>query len=503
MFWIIVAGMVAVVALAIALPFLRGGKGAEPAAAYDLRVYRDQLREVDRDRARGVLNDDDAGRLRTEIGRKVLDADRALSAQGQRGAIRSPGTGAALAVLAVLLAGGAGLYALELGAPRMPDAPLSARIAAAEEIYQTRPAQAEAEAAAPAVERPEPDAQYLQLVESLRDAVGRNPDPQGLALLARHEGQLGNFAAAREAQTRLIAARGAAATADDHARLASLMIEAAGGIITPEAEAEILRALQIDPREPLARFMQGLLFAQNGRPDRTFPVWADLLATGPQDAPFIEVIRGTIQDLAWLAGQPNYVPPMAQPTPGPDAESMAAMEAMSPEERQMMIGDMVTRLESRLAQQGGTPEEWARLISALVVIGDEAHAHEIWTEAQTRFAPNPEGLAVVTEAARAAGLTDAAAPGLPGPTAEDMRAAAQLSAAEQGEMVAGMVRRLHDRLTTEGGTGEEWARLVSALVVQGDDAAARDMLARGRAELAGDAPGLEVLNGAARQAGIE
>ena len=51
MFWIVVAAMMAVVGSAIALPFLRGGATARPAAAFDLQVYRDQLREVDRDRA--------------------------------------------------------------------------------------------------------------------------------------------------------------------------------------------------------------------------------------------------------------------------------------------------------------------------------------------------------------------------------------------------------------------------------------------------------------------
>ena len=76
MFWIICAALAGVVAIAIAAPLLRRQRaGAEPAAAFDLRVYRDQLREVERDLERGVIDASDAERLRVEIGRKVLAAD--------------------------------------------------------------------------------------------------------------------------------------------------------------------------------------------------------------------------------------------------------------------------------------------------------------------------------------------------------------------------------------------------------------------------------------------
>ena len=210
----------------------------------------------------------------------------------------------------------------------------------------------------------------------------------GLELLALHEERLGNLAAARKAQEDLVALRGTDATAADHARLAALMTEAAGGLITPEAEAQMARALQLDPRDPQARFMAGLLQIQNGRPDRAFPVWAALLAEGPADAPWLAPIRASIQDLAWFAGQPGYTPPEPSGTalPGPDAEAMAAAEAMTPEDRRRMVEGMVEGLETRLATQGGTPDEWARLIGALVVIGRQDHARDILAEARAQGA---------------------------------------------------------------------------------------------------------------------
>lgn len=83
-FWITAGAVAALVGLTIALGFLRArpvataGRSAEGGQEVraDLQVYRDQLREVDRDRARGVIAAADAERLKLEISRRILDADR-------------------------------------------------------------------------------------------------------------------------------------------------------------------------------------------------------------------------------------------------------------------------------------------------------------------------------------------------------------------------------------------------------------------------------------------
>ncbi len=405
MFWIICAALAGVVAIAIAAPLLRRQPaGEEPAAAYDLRIYRDQLREVDRDSQRGLLDATEAERLRVEIGRKVLAADRAL--QAATPGRRAPGGWAALAVLLVLLTGAWALYQ-RLGAPDRPDAPISLRLADAQALYDSRPSQAEAEAKAPKPQRPAPDAEYAALIEQLRAAVAANPgDARGLELLAAHEERLGNLVAAKDAQRRLVELRGDKASGEDLARLAALTIESAGGRITREGEDALSRALARDPRNPQARFMLGLLNLQNGRPDRAFPVWAGLLAEGPESAPWIAPIRAAIPDLAWLAGQPDYTPPEpgASALPGPDADAMAAAQDMTPEQRQQMVQGMVQKLEDRLATQGGTPEEWARLISALTVLGQKDRAAGILAEARKIFTGNGPANDVIAAAAQKAGL---------------------------------------------------------------------------------------------------
>lgn len=413
MFWIMAAAMTLMAAAAIMMPFLRRDARrdgpARPHAAYDLRVYRDQLRDVDRDLSRGVLLEPEADQLRSEIGRKLLDADRAMARDT---AVIRPGPGAAVAaaVLAALLAAGGALYG-RLGNPGLPDLPLRQRIAAADQRSADRPAQADAERAAPPIQVPQPPADYAALVQQLRDAVAQRPgDAQGLTLLAEHEARLGNRVAARQAQERLIAVRGPQATAGDHARLAALMIEAAGGVVSREAEAQLAEALRRDPQSRQANYLKGLMLAQNDRPDLAFPIWRKLAETATPDDPLTGPLRQLLPDLAWLAGHPDYQLPDAAtpPLPGPDAAAVAAAASMTPEQQQQMIAGMVAQLETRLAQQGGSPEEWARLITSLARIGNAAHAREIWTEAQTRFAGRPEALAAVADAAAQAGLTGSA-----------------------------------------------------------------------------------------------
>lgn len=404
MFWILCAALVVVVAVAILKPFLRARTTVEPAAAYDLRVYQDQLREVGRDLERGVINEDDAQRLRTEIGRKVLEADRRLSGASGRGA--SGATIGAAVLLGLALAAAVGIYLRE-GSPGLPDQPLAQRIADAQRTYENRPSQASAEAEAPP--RPAPleiEGEYAELVQQLREAVARNPDdPQGLALLASNEARLGNLPAARVALERLIELRGDDARAGELMQLSALMVDAAGGVITPEAEQMLARALQRDPALPQARYLLGLMQIQNGRPDRAFPIWRRLLEEGPENAPWVAPIRASMPELAWLAGQPDYVPPAPRGAlPGPDQDAVTAAEDMTEAERTEMIEGMVSGLEARLADQGGSPEEWARLIMALSVLGQADRARLIWIEAQEVFAASPEALATVRAAVDQAGL---------------------------------------------------------------------------------------------------
>ena len=67
-FWIIAAAGAALVTVLLARALTRGASApAETGPAHDVQVYRDQLAEVERDVARGVLPEADAIRVRTKI----------------------------------------------------------------------------------------------------------------------------------------------------------------------------------------------------------------------------------------------------------------------------------------------------------------------------------------------------------------------------------------------------------------------------------------------------
>lgn len=411
LFWVVTVALTLAVAGLMVAALARGRMaGVGPAAASDLRVYRDQLAEVDRDLARGVIAPEDAARLRTEIGRRVLAADQAL----QRGtASREAGGGrpmGALAVVVVVAAIAFGTYAW-LGTPGLGDMPLSARLAGAEALREGRPTQAEAEARAAAALPPVPaqtDPRHAALMEQLRKAMAERPnDLQGQELLARNEALLGNYTAAARAQGLVVSLKGADATAQDIAAQAELMVAAAGGLVSPEAEAVLAAALEKDKSNGIARYYSGLMFTQTQRFDLAFRFWAPLWESSTEADPWVETLRSELPDVAWLAGQHRYqMPPLRSAAPGPDAADVAAAQDMTPKERQQMIRGMVDGLMNRLATEGGTAPEWARLIRALGVLGDTERARAIWSEAQGRFTGREADLAEVNAAARDAGLAE-------------------------------------------------------------------------------------------------
>ena len=408
LFWIISAALALLIAALFALALLTRRAEAEHPAAYDLRIYRDQLKEVERDLARGVINEADAERIRTEVGRRVLAADAQLAIADVSSQQPRSLTIVIATVIALLLTGGGVAIYTQLGTPGLGDLPHKARLQASQELYSSRSSHEAFLARLPVRNAPQQEAGYLELVERLREAVASRPDElQGQQFLAQSEARLGNYAAARAAQSAVIRLKGEAAGASDFVTMAQMYITEADGYVSPEAEAALRRALRADRTDPVARYFLGQMWLQNDRPDRAFGLWSQLLNEGPEEAPWIAPIRQSIDDIAWLAGV-DYTQPapseMATDMPGPTVQDIENAVEMTPEERQEMVQSMVQRLNDRLATEGGTPEEWARLISAYGSLGDESRARAIWLEAQQRFADTPDALETVRRGAARAGV---------------------------------------------------------------------------------------------------
>lgn len=90
----------------------------------------------------------------------------------------------------------------------------------------------------------------------------------------------------------------------------------------------------------------------------------------------------------------------------------------------------------------------------------------------------------------------------PGPSAEDIEAAGQMSAEDRQSMIRGMVAGLADRLATKGGTPNEWARLIRAYGTLGEMAKASAIWGEAREKFNDNAGAMAVLLEAAQAAEI-
>ena len=144
MFWVFAALITVVVAVSL-IAALRGGRERVMTGALsDISVYKDQLAEVDRDLARGVLTEAEADAVRTEIARRLLEADKRAAEDKVSATATLP---AVVAVVVVLIGGGALLYQ-QIGAPGYPDLPMAQRLAEIDAAAANRMGQVAAEAQA-------------------------------------------------------------------------------------------------------------------------------------------------------------------------------------------------------------------------------------------------------------------------------------------------------------------------------------------------------------------
>src|SRR5207244_2599768 len=86
--------------------------------------------------------------------------------------------------------------------------------------------------------------------------------------------------------------------ADTQMDLVEALVNAAGGIVTPAAQAAVETALAKDPQHPAARYYQGVARAQAGRTQEAFDIWINLAADTPADAPWMAMLRRQLEGAA-------------------------------------------------------------------------------------------------------------------------------------------------------------------------------------------------------------
>lgn len=373
--WTAFAVMTGLAVLVVLVPLSRARRAGVSPASHDTAVYRDQLREIDRDLERGLIATAEADAARAEVARRLL----AASAQAETAAEGSTTRrrAAAVTALVVIPALALGAY-VSLGSPSLPAQPLAARLSAGDEQQD-----------------------MAVLLRRIEQHLERNPDDgRGWEVLAPVYMRIERYQDAATAFGHVIRLLGS--TPDRQAALGEALVGIAGGIVTTDAKAAFQAALAGDPTSPRARFWVARATLQDGDVAGAATQFRALLADSPADAPW----RATVEEeLARLTG--GTPAPAAPPgAPGPSADDVAAATAMPPADRDAMIRGMVDRLADRLKQSPQDRDGWLRLVRAYAVLGDPAKARTAADEARRALAGTPEAVAAIDALLRDLGLAE-------------------------------------------------------------------------------------------------
>ncbi len=376
LFWILAAVLTAAVLLLIVPPLLRSGAAAPDRDAFDREVYRDQLDELERDRARGLINDAQAEAAKAEIARRMLAT---AEKSGSAATTATPRSARVLAVLLALMLplGALSVYGL-YGRPDLPAQPLASR-----NLEQ---------------ERGGPPKTVLAAMDKLKAQLAENPnDLQGWLILGQAYAKMGRNADAADALRHAVALNG------DDVELQGLfgetLVSANDGMVPEEAVKAFDAVLAKEPKDPRARFFAALARYQAGDRKDALDRWSALMAESPADAPWVPVLRDQIREAAIaLDMDPAKVTPQPLPAEqkpaGPVASQGQNGQAAEGQNQDEMIRGMVAGLAAKLDADPSDVEGWLRLARSYGVLGEPEKALDAARKARER-APDRADVQVV------------------------------------------------------------------------------------------------------------
>jgi cytochrome c-type biogenesis protein CcmH len=376
MLWLVLALMTAAAMFAVLWPLACSRRVDGDAS--DVVIYRDQLHEIERDRASGTIGTAEADAARVEVSRRLLAAADAQAPPAADPALRlRHRRWTAVAAFVVIPLGAICVY-LVLGSPNLPGQPLAQRFAA--------PADANSVAG---------------LIARVETHLERNPDDgRGWDVVAPIYMRLGRFDDAIRAYRSALKLEGE--TADRQASLGEALAGAAGGVITSDAKGAFERALVLDKSNPRAQFYLGLAAEQDGRASEAVDRWQSLIAHAPADAPWLAYVREALARV-----EPSRAQTQGSGAPAgssPSAQDVASAAEMPPSERDQMVRGMVERLAARLSADGSDVEGWLRLMRAYVVLGELGKARAAAADARRALASDPTKLHRIDEGVKNFGL---------------------------------------------------------------------------------------------------
>jgi cytochrome c-type biogenesis protein CcmH len=377
--WLVFALMTAAAIFAVLWPLGRRERVA--AEDNDVAVYRDQLDEIARDRAAGLIGETEAEAARVEVSRRLLAAADAAQARP----VSSGGTfrrRAAAVITFLVVPAVAFVFYASFGSPHLPDLPHAAR---------------QAPRATQQAQQPRANQSIEQLVAQVEAHLSRSPeDGRGWEVLAPvylRLGRLGDAVTARQNALRLLGA-----TADREAALGEALTAVQGGKVGTEARAAFARALEREPKHDVARYYTGLAAEQDGKGEEAAQIWRTLITETEANSPWALFLRQALArvDPAGAAA--------TAAAPGPSTEDVEAAAQMSPEDRAAMVRGMVQRLAERLKSDGSDLDGWVRLVRAYLVLGERDKAQAAAGEARRALGQDADKLRRLDEVVKGLGL---------------------------------------------------------------------------------------------------
>ena len=365
--WIAYAVVVAAVIGILVRPMLSDRDDTASTEEADLAVYRDQLAEVEAELDRGQLEEAEAESARRELARRLIR--RSDDAQGSRG-VAAKGTGTrtsvaiayatALSIPLISLA----IY-LSLGSPSMPGMPQSARL--------------QSTAGGSSIN---------ELVAKVESQLRETPeDGRGWDAIAPVYLRLQRFDDAARAYAQAIRLQGE--TPRRLRGFAEATVQANNGIVVDLARKAYAQILQLEPKNPEARFWLAMADEQEGKFKEAEKGYKDVLENAPADAPWKAVVEARLKEIHTKSGGATEAPAVktAAPasrarSPGPTAEDVAAAQSLSKDQRQEFINKMVEGLATKLEANPDDFEGWLRLVRAYAVLGRKDDANRALADAR-------------------------------------------------------------------------------------------------------------------------
>ncbi len=312
-FWILAAGLMGLALLFVVTPLL-SGRAPEPAIDQDqlnLAVFRQQLQELEADLAAGNLDQTQYKAARRDLERELLYDVDGKGASSPPATTDRGGRVTALVLAVAVPASAIGLY-LYIG-----DNSIIPRLEAAAAGQPTAPA---GHPSTPGGEVPPLDV----LVQRLAEKMEQNPENlEGWLMLGR------TYFAVNEPGKALAALEKAYGLAPQNPEVISSYAQAvasnAGGKLAGRPAELIRAALEIDPDNATARWLDGLVSYQEGEFDAAITRWESILAGLDPEGKDAAELREFIAEARQRGGSAESAPP-AQAAAEGTPESTTAQE---------------------------------------------------------------------------------------------------------------------------------------------------------------------------------